>query len=129
MKVIIITLISITIVIGFVFLPKTRTEGSVLLSSGDFLDSYNKSGKAMLIDVRTPEEFNGGHIAGAVNIDFRNPDFKNQVAALPKDMEYYIYCHSGNRSGQAAKVISGLGVKNIFELRGGISSNPNLLTR
>lgn len=75
-----------------------------------------------LIDVRTPEEFAAGHIDGAINIDFQAPDFADQVGALDMTAPYAIYCHSGNRSGQAEAIMAGLGFTDMTDLTGGITA-------
>ena len=66
---------------------------------------------APLLDVRTPGEFAGGHLAGAVNVDVRAADFRQRVEALglPAEGPVYLYCRSGNRSGQAAGVLQAMG--------------------
>jgi len=63
----------------------------------------------MIIDVRTPQEFAEGHLEGAVNIDVQSPEFDSIVANLPTDGEYFIYCRSGNRSGQAINRMQAIG--------------------
>jgi Rhodanese-related sulfurtransferase len=63
----------------------------------------------VIIDVRTPGEFASGHLEGAVNIDIQSPDFAAQVMELDKDGEYFIYCRSGNRSGQAISQMDKMG--------------------
>jgi rhodanese-related sulfurtransferase len=55
----------------------------------------------MVIDVRTPEEFAGGHLDGAVNMNLQSPAFASQLAGLDPSADYLVYCRSGNRSGQA----------------------------
>ena len=55
----------------------------------------------MLIDVRTPEEYVNGHVKGAQNLNFMDENFQQEVAKLNKNKRYYLYCASGNRSGQA----------------------------
>ncbi|MEN8900047.1 MAG: rhodanese-like domain-containing protein [Nonlabens sp.] len=73
-----------------------------------------------LVDVRTPNEFNGGHIENAVNIDFFNQsDFISAVKKLDKEKPVYVYCRSGNRSQKAAHQLDSLGFKKIFDLKGG----------
>ncbi len=66
---------------------------------------------APLLDVRTPDEFADGHLAGAVNVDVMAPDFGERVQSLglPDDGPVYLYCRSGNRSGQAAGILQQLG--------------------
>ena len=75
-----------------------------------------------LVDVRTPEEFAAGHIDGAINIDFQAADFADQVGALDKTAAYAIYCHSGNRSGQAEALMAGMGFTDMTDLTGGITA-------
>ena len=55
----------------------------------------------MVIDVRTPEEFAGGHLDGAVNMNLQSPAFASQLAGLDPSADYLVYCRSGNRSAQA----------------------------
>lgn len=76
---------------------------------------------AVLIDVRTPAEFAEGHLAGAVNIDLQSGAFEQQIAALPLDGDYVVYCRSGNRSGQAVEIMRGLGFENLVDA-GGLQS-------
>lgn len=74
----------------------------------------------VVLDIRTAEEFNSGHIAGAEMIDFYSPSFKSQLAELDRDTPYLMYCRTGNRSGQASKIFDELGFTNVSELKGGI---------
>jgi len=71
-----------------------------------------------VLDVRTPEEFVGGHVAGAVNIPF------DQVAArldeVPKDKDVVLYCKSGRRAGLAAEVLANHGYTRLQHLEGDI---------
>lgn len=62
-----------------------------------------------ILDVRTPAEYDGGHLAGAPNYDVTAPDFADRVADLPKDTTYFVYCKSGGRSGQAAQAMRQMG--------------------
>jgi rhodanese-related sulfurtransferase len=72
------------------------------------------------LDVRTPGEFMGGFIQGARNIDFQSGNFENEIAALDKNATYAVYCRSGNRSGQAVKVMHDAGFHNVYNLNGGV---------
>ncbi|SRR5210317_1664999 len=72
-----------------------------------------------VLDVRTPQEYDGGHIDKAVNIDFNAPDFKDQLAKLEKDQPFLIYCAVGGRSARAASLMQSLGFKKVYELKGG----------
>ena len=64
---------------------------------------------AAVIDVRTPAEFTSGHLEGALNIDVQSPDFAAQVSQLDPTKDYFVYCRSGNRSGQAISQMSNMG--------------------
>ena len=77
----------------------------------------------MLIDVRTPAEFASGSIKNAKNIDVLSPDFKKQLNSLDKEKEYFLFCRSGNRSGQGCSTMAEQGFK-VYNLKGGIDAWP-----
>lgn len=72
------------------------------------------------LDVRTPGEFAEGYIEGARLIDFQSGNFENEIANLDKNATYAVYCRSGNRSGQAVKVMQDAGFTNVFNMNGGV---------
>lgn len=72
------------------------------------------------LDVRTPGEFAEGYIEGARLIDFQSGNFENEIATLDKGATYAVYCRSGNRSGQAVKVMQDAGFTNVFNMNGGV---------
>jgi rhodanese-related sulfurtransferase len=76
----------------------------------------------IVLDIRTPEEYDQGIIEGAINIDFYANDFAVQLDALDKDAHYVVYCNSGNRSGQANSTFEDLGFTNVTEIDGGITN-------
>ena len=76
----------------------------------------------VLIDVRTAEEFATGHLQGATNLDLRAVDFDSRLASLAKGSTYAVYCHSGNRSGQALERMAAAGFTNVADLSGGITA-------
>ncbi|WP_420146835.1 rhodanese-like domain-containing protein [Spirosoma sp.] len=77
-----------------------------------------KTGKAYLVDVRTPEEYGEGHLAHSKNIDFRAADFKSQISKLDRSKPVYLYCRSGNRSGKAADTLQTLNFKAAYNIGG-----------
>lgn len=91
------------------FLSRLMGQPSADLSPADFVAQRDAS--APVLDVRTPKEFAEGHLAGAVNVDVMAPDFRRRVEALglPADEHVYLYCRSGNRSGQAAGILREMG--------------------
>lgn len=76
----------------------------------------------VVLDIRTPEEYDQGIIEGAINIDFYDNDFAVQLDALDKDAHYVVYCNSGNRSGQANSIFEDLGFTDVTEIDGGITN-------
>ncbi len=98
--------------------------GAVGCSAFKNLDTESFSLRAretgvILIDVRTPEEFAEGHIPGAVNIDWKESDFLDEVkASCPLSSPLAVYCRSGRRSAAAAKALSKAGYK-VLNLKGG----------
>lgn len=76
---------------------------------------------ALLLDVRTPEEFAGGHLDGAVNVPVQVLDSKWASLNVPPEREVVVYCRSGRRSAQAKAVLEGKGVKRVVDV-GGMSN-------
>ncbi|GBE22199.1 MAG TPA: rhodanese-like domain-containing protein [Actinobacteria bacterium] len=74
----------------------------------------------VLLDVRTPEEYGAGKLAGADNIDFYAPDFRDKLSQLDKNDRYVIYCRTGSRSGQALVIMRELGFTHVEDIGGGI---------
>ena len=89
------------------------------LSVDEFSAKAAETG-VITLDVRTPGEFAEGHIEGARLIDFQSGNFENEIAALDKNATYAVYCRSGNRSGQAVKVMQEAGFTNVFNMNGGV---------
>jgi len=75
-----------------------------------------------IIDIRTKEEFDSGHIDNAINIDFYSPSFIDDLEKLDKTKSYSIYCRSGSRSGQALGTMKNAGFSDVADLLGGYSS-------
>lgn len=89
------------------------------MNVSDFSKKITESG-VVTLDVRTPGEFAEGYIADAINIDFQGDNFASEIAKLDKDLTYAVYCRSGNRSGQAVKIMHDAGFHNLYNLEGGV---------
>ncbi len=74
-----------------------------------------------IIDVRTPDEYDEGHIEGATTIDFYGVDFEAEIDALDRDKTYVIYCGSGKRSGLARDKMEELDFQDVYNVLGGIT--------
>ncbi len=97
----------------------SSSSGAIDLSVTDFSSKVAEAG-VITLDVRTPGEFAEGHIEGAQLIDFQSGNFENEISSLDKNATYAVYCRSGNRSGQAVKVMHDAGFHNVYNLNGGV---------
>ena len=88
------------------------------LEKDAFAAGMKKSG-SVLVDVRMPQEFEQGHLEGAINIDFFNPQFKYNLLELNKKKAYYIYDKNENRSTMTMKFMLDNDFKEVYVLKGG----------
>ncbi|MBL6649303.1 MAG: rhodanese-like domain-containing protein [Flavobacteriaceae bacterium] len=90
-----------------------------ILNKENFKENISRK-DALLFDVRTTEEFNLGHIKGAINIDFYDKklfiEFFNKIK---KSKPIYIYCRSGNRSKKTSEILKKIGFSKVYDLEGG----------
>lgn len=88
------------------------------LSNADFTKTISNK-NVQLVDVRTANEFNAGHINNALNIDVNETDFSQKVdSLLNKNQPVAVYCRSGKRSKRAAEILVNKGFT-VFELNTG----------
>ena len=73
---------------------------------------------AVILDVRTPQEYASGHLTGATVLDFNAGEVAARAAALDPEQEYYVYCRSGSRSSQAVKLLQAAGIEQVTDLGG-----------
>jgi len=78
--------------------------------------------KVIVLDIRTPGEFNRGRIAGAKNIDFQAPDFEQRIDNLNKSKSYLVHCASGGRSTHSLLLFKKHEFQSIYHLDGGIKA-------
>lgn len=85
------------------------------------VDELIKSGKYTVIDVRTKEEYDAGHIKGALNFDYYSDDFEEKIESQLKDKNkpYIVYCRSGMRSLYSAQILEDLGYTDVTNMKGG----------
>lgn len=84
------------------------------------VDEFRNTQGAVLLDVRTKEEYNDGHIEGSINIPLQNI-YSVQTAITDLDKPVFVHCLSGGRSAQATSILKAMGYKNVENI-GGISS-------
>lgn len=92
-----------------------------ILEPKDFLQKL-KNSNSILIDVRTPEEFETGHIKNAIDLDYRNASFSHKIRKLDPSKTYMIYCRSGKRSASTIDSLKNLGFTHLYDLKGGINA-------
>jgi len=76
----------------------------------------------IILDVRTPKEFEAGHLPRAVNVDVLAADFDQKIASLDKARTYLVHCASGGRSVTACKQLGELGFPKLYNLSGGFKA-------
>ena len=111
------TALIIALLLLSAFALRAQNSAAIVKPSTEVVKNI-KSGNAYLVDVRTPEEFNGGHLQYAKNINFNSPEFKAQLAKLDKKKPVYLYCRSGNRSGKATDTLKVLGFTTFYNIGG-----------
>ena len=78
--------------------------------------------KAMLLDVRTVEEYHASHLPNAESMDYFGDDFLERLDQMDIDEEYFVYCRSGRRSVRVCTLMVNSGFKNVFNLDGGLNA-------
>lgn len=98
-----------------------ETEHFKLLNSAQYKQVISEN-EVTIIDVRTPAEYQNGHIENAQNINVQSGDFKAKMENFDREKPIYIYCRSGSRSAHAGRILEEMGFKEIYDLKGGILS-------
>ncbi len=90
------------------------------LTQEEWSEQLKKDDNAFILDVRTPEEVEEGYIPNATNIDiYLGQEFLDELEKLDKSKNFYVYCRSGNRSGQACAIMNSIGIEKAYNLEGG----------
>ena len=113
----------LVLLFGVMFFFGCKAQNSVkVLTAEEFAAAVKEDKKAVVLDVRRPDEFAAGHIEGAVLLNFLDTvAFNAGVEKLDKSKTYYIYCRSGRRSNNAAVLMQKKGFT-VFDLGGGFLS-------
>lgn len=86
-------------------------------------ERISKKKNAVILDVRTTDEYKAGHIPHAKQIDvLKREEFKAQISSFDKNKTYLVYCRSGKRSKEAMNIMKELGFTKLFDLNGGFSN-------
>ena len=111
-------LLAIT-VFGLQFCAQGQGEKKVL-DAKTFSEAMSKTPDALVLDVRTPDEFAGGHLDKAVNVDWNGGGFDAWMKKIDKEASIFVYCLSGGRSGSAGAALRQAGFKHVTEMEGGM---------
>ena len=84
------------------------------------LQEYKNTANAVLLDVRTTQEYRDGHVPGSQNVPLQQLDNVEELAEN-KEAALYVYCHSGMRSRQAVSLLQAMGYTNVHNI-GGIAA-------
>lgn len=91
-----------------------------VLEASDLIEENRGNADFFIIDVRTSDEYNSGHIAGAEMVDFQADDFRDRIGEMDRGKTYLVHCRSGGRSAGARDVMEDLGFLNVYHMLGGI---------
>lgn len=82
----------------------------------------DKNTKIVVLDVRTPGEWNSGHLKNAKHADIQSSDFEQKIASIDKNATVVVYCAAGGRSSRAASIMVQKGYKDVINMAGGINA-------
>jgi len=116
-KLLLITLTSLF----FISCKGQETDHFKILDSAQYEQIITQN-EVVIIDVRTPAEYQNGHLENAQNINVQSRDFSVRMENFDKERPVYIYCRSGSRSIKAGKILEDMGFTEIYDLKGGILS-------
>ncbi|MBT4919648.1 MAG: rhodanese-like domain-containing protein [Flavobacteriaceae bacterium] len=93
------------------------------INNTEFKELISENSGAVIIDCRTEIEWDEGRIKNAILLDlFESQLFMQKVEGFDKNKIYLVYCRSGSRSVAACQILESVGIKNVYNLTGGISS-------
>jgi len=94
---------------------------AINVSTSDAYALIESRPDTVIIDVRTPEEYQAGHLNGAINLDYYSGGFLGRLKALDKSSTYLVYCRKGIRGGMALEMMRSLGFKKVYNILGGLA--------
>jgi rhodanese-related sulfurtransferase len=115
------------ICLGFI-LPSLSAQDSTRIltvsakEAADLIDKHNGDSNFAILDIRTPGEFQSGHLQSAILIDFYSQTFVDRLRQLDKGKNFLIYCRTGNRSARSLEIFKKLKFQKIYHMANGIST-------
>ena len=105
---------------GEVETPAQKIEDISAQDAYDLIQDNIDNQDFIILDVRTPEEYDEGHVEGAINVNYNAPNFSDLLDIVYKDRTYLIYCRSGRRSAGALALMEEKGFLEIYHMNGGM---------
>lgn len=109
--------------------PEAFTQTIHILVGGKKVDKVIAKKNLQVLDVRTPEEIQEGHLPNSIAYDFKAPGFEAKLATLPRDKAYLVYCRSGGRSAKTVEIMKNLGFREVYEMKGGVLAYKGRLVK
>ena len=115
------------ICVGFL-IPSLSAQDSTRIiavsakEAADVINKHNGDNEFAILDIRTPGEFQSGHLAKSIPIDFYSQTFADQLNRLDKTKTYLVYCRTGNRSTKSLELFKKLKFQKIYHMASGISA-------
>ena len=113
--------LALTLSLGLIFLncENSSSKNAKLLEPIEY-KTFLIENDVLLVDLRTPKEFNSGHIENAINVNFLSLEFDKDIQKLDTTKTILIYCRSGNRSRKSVAKLVEAGFDEIYDLKGGV---------
>ncbi|NQV00426.1 MAG: rhodanese-like domain-containing protein [Parcubacteria group bacterium] len=104
---------------------ETNTQNTNTEEASSLIEENKDNSDFIILDVRTSEEFQEGHIKNATNFDYYSNSFQENLNNLSKTKNYLVYCKSGSRSGKTLNLMEELNFEKVYNMQGGITSWKN----
>ena len=115
------------IFIGFI-LPSCGAQQDGIITAlsakeaASLIENHRGNPDFVILDIRTPAEYQSGHLKDAILIDYYSKSFMENIGRLDRDKTYLVYCRSGNRSARSMDLFKKLQFQKIYHLSSGINS-------
>jgi rhodanese-related sulfurtransferase len=128
-KLIIASIVCVVIIISGIYIAfimddsdtKSRLGKNITTKEAyDLIQNNIENPDFIILDVRTLEEYNSGHIENASMLDFYDESFEDDLDQLDKNKTYLVYCRTANRSARAVDIMVELGFTDVYNMLGGI---------
>ncbi len=110
---------------GFFALNNSNTtgdKGGGMMSASELKSALEKEDEFVLVDVRTPEEYEAGHLDGSKLVPLDTLERNAENVLTDKNKKLYVYCRTGRRSAEAVGILKNKGYTNVYDVSGGITA-------